>query len=111
MAKKTTPEKTSLSAAPKPKKSPAKRKPAAKAATAAKAVPAPQAAPAPKKVVATKPKTGKAKPAISISADDIALRAYFIAERRQNLGWEGSSEGDWLEAKRQLEEEAANPGL
>lgn len=100
MAKKTTPEKTSLSAAPKPKKAPAKRKPSAKAASA----PVPK--PSPKKAAAAKP-----KPVIAISADDIALRAYFISERRQNLGWEGSPEGDWIEAKRQLEEEAANPGL
>jgi len=102
MAKKTTTEKPSLSAAPKPKKTPAKRKPAAKTSLAA----APKAAktPAPRKPPA-------AKAAAVISDADIALRAYFIAERRQNLGWEGGPEGDWLEARRQLEEEAANPGL
>lgn len=106
MAKKKTSEESSLSAAPKPKKAPAKRKPVAKEAPAAKAPAKPVKVAAPKK-----PKTLAAKPPVVISNEDIALRAYFIGERRQNLGWDGSPEGDWLEAKRQLEEEAANPGL
>ena len=50
-------------------------------------------------------KTAKATPAIS--SEDIALRAYFIAERRQKMGWPGDSAGDWVEAERQLKAEAA----
>jgi hypothetical protein len=52
---------------------------------------------------APKRKTAKKKP---ISADDIALRAYFIAERRQAIGGHGDEAGDWIEAERQLREEA-----
>ncbi|MCX6972046.1 MAG: DUF2934 domain-containing protein [Verrucomicrobia bacterium] len=45
--------------------------------------------------------------ALAITGDDIALRAYFIAERRQKMGWHGDSTGDWVEAERQLKAEAA----
>jgi len=38
--------------------------------------------------------------------EEIAVRAYFIAERRLQLALEGDSDQDWLEAKRQLVEEA-----
>lgn len=38
---------------------------------------------------------------------DIRLRAYFIAERRVQLALQGDPGKDWLEAKRQLLEEAA----
>jgi hypothetical protein len=38
--------------------------------------------------------------------EDIALRAYFIAEKRRQLGLYGSPESDWLEAERQLREAA-----
>jgi len=37
--------------------------------------------------------------------EEIAVRAYFIAERRLQLALEGDSDQDWLEAKRQLVEE------
>jgi hypothetical protein len=40
------------------------------------------------------------------SNEDIALRAYFIAERRQKLGWFGDETQDWVEAERQLLKEA-----
>lgn len=58
-----------------------------------------------------KPKTSAKKPESSkkspvISSDDIALRAYFIAERREKMGWPGDSTGDWVEAERQLLAEA-----
>lgn len=42
---------------------------------------------------------------IVLSIEEISLRAYFIAERRQAMGWEGSSEQDWIEAERQLKAE------
>lgn len=37
--------------------------------------------------------------------DEIRLRAYFIAERRVQMGIPGSESDDWLEARRQLEAE------
>jgi hypothetical protein len=46
-------------------------------------------------------KTSKAKP-VTFSRDDIALRAYFIAEDRSRKGLPGDSHSDWLEAERQL---------
>jgi hypothetical protein len=65
--------------------------------------------PAPAKVKAAKPEKAKpaAKPAPVITNDDISLRAYFIAERRQAMGWPGDSSSDWVEAERQLKAEAA----
>lgn len=41
-----------------------------------------------------------------ISHDDIALRAYFIGERRQKMGWPGDSGTDWADAEKQLRAEA-----
>lgn len=55
----------------------------------------------------------KPKPAVrrakrpSYSQEDIALRAYFIAERRQAAGITGDSHQDWIEAERQLASEAS----
>jgi hypothetical protein len=64
-----------------------------------------------KKTVVSKPKaagkTAAPATAITISNDDIALRAYYIAERRQAMGWPGDSHSDWVEAERQLRAEAA----
>lgn len=40
------------------------------------------------------------------SSEEIALRAYFIAERREKMGWPGDSTGDWVEAEKQLLAEA-----
>ena len=34
--------------------------------------------------------------------DDVALRAYFIAEKRGKAGLPGDSTSDWVEAERQL---------
>jgi hypothetical protein len=45
------------------------------------------------------------KPAAGPSSEAIALRAYFIAERRQHEGIPGDSESDWLEAERQIRKE------
>jgi hypothetical protein len=46
---------------------------------------------------------------VSISTDDIALRAYFIAEKRHADGLPGDEHQDWVEAERQLRAEAAKP--
>jgi hypothetical protein len=40
------------------------------------------------------------------SDEEIRIRAYFIAERRLQLSLQGDSAHDWIEAKRQLIEEA-----
>ncbi len=108
--------------------------PAAETAPAAKAKPAPKAAPklkakeisgngaSPAPIVAAR-KTPPPKPAPKtrtvlgatskpsggflppISQEDIALRAYFISEKRRQTGTPGDSAQDWLEAERQLHAE------
>jgi hypothetical protein len=40
------------------------------------------------------------------SDEEIRIRAYFIGERRLQLSLQGDSAHDWIEAKRQLVEEA-----
>jgi hypothetical protein len=50
-------------------------------------------------------KKSPAKKAIVFSTEDIALRAYFIAEHRQNHGLHGDAHSDWVEAERQLKAE------
>jgi hypothetical protein len=51
-------------------------------------------------------KRARKAPVIEISRDDIALRAYYLAERRHRLGHPGDETSDWIEAERQLREEA-----
>jgi hypothetical protein len=66
------------------------------------------------KKAASKKKTAKVpaprpaeKPAPAEPSDDaIRLRAYFLAERRARLSLPGDSAHDWIEARRQLLEEA-----
>jgi Protein of unknown function (DUF2934) len=48
----------------------------------------------------------KSKPAFEPTDDQIRLRAYFLAERRHKLSLPGDSNHDWIEARRQLIEEA-----
>jgi hypothetical protein len=111
MGKKTNTTKT---------EAPAKRalvsKPAAEKAAPEKAVAAepPPAKPTAVKSVGAKPKTAtrapksaparKKKPAYT--QEDIALRAYYIAERRQAAGIYADPHHDWIEAERQLAYEA-----
>ena len=83
--------------------------PAQRAATpaAASAPAGPKKAAAPKKPAkATAPKRA-AKKAAAFTTDDIALRAYFIAEKRRAGGIPGDEAGDWIEAERQLKAEHA----
>ena len=49
----------------------------------------------------------QAGPSVPPTEADISVRAYFIGEHRRYLGLAGDSEGDWLEAERQLRSEAA----
>lgn len=109
MGKKTTTKKTTTT-----------KRAAAKAAAPVvftNEVPVPATVTKPKRVKATKPAAAKkpaatktprkkaAAMAASFTAEDISLRAYFIAEKRQQTGEHGSPEGDWLEAERQLRAE------
>ena len=50
--------------------------------------------------------TKQQKASVVISNDQIALRAYFIAERRRKLGWKGDEVSDWVDAEKQLALEA-----
>ena len=76
-------KKSRASAGTKKKKPAAAKKPAAKRATAP-----------------------TSKPAFEPTDDQIRLRAYFLAERRHQLSLPGDSNHDWIEARRQLVEEA-----
>ena len=38
----------------------------------------------------------------SVTSEEIALKAYYLAERRRHLGLPGDPETDWLEAEREL---------
>ncbi len=69
--------------AAEPAAKPKARKPAAKAEV-------------PKSVIATK------KEAVVLTTEAVALRAYFISEKRAAEGRTGDSLTDWLEAERQL---------
>jgi hypothetical protein len=61
------------------------------------------------KSISTQKTTTTPPPASSaphIPREDIQLRAYFISERRQTMGWPGNSSTDWIEAESQLVAEA-----
>ena len=78
------------------------------AAVAAKTKPAAKAV----KVPATKAKRTTKAPAPRKPRDtraDVALRAYFIAEKRRAQGLHGDEHQDWLEAERQILVEGARP--
>jgi hypothetical protein len=42
---------------------------------------------------------------IQESKEEVALRAYFIGERRRSLGIAGDETSDWVQAERELSEE------
>lgn len=69
-----------------------------------------KAAPKKQTVRALKPAAPKNSPSVKTSPEpsdeEIRIRAYFIAERRSQLRLQGDSAHDWIEAKRQLIEEA-----
>ena len=57
-------------------------------------------------------KTAKKKSAATaVRQEDIAFRAYLIAEKRQQLGLPGDSLSDWVEAERQLLGERGTHGV
>jgi len=61
---------------------------------------------APKKSPAKQPAASAPKQSVEPTDDQIRLRAYFLAERRHKLSLPGDSNHDWIEARRQLIEEA-----
>ena len=79
-------------------KAPAPAKAAAPRVITPKAVPAKRTTTVQKRT--TRSKSPGKKP--SYTLDDVALRAYFIAQDRHAKGIPGSPETDWLEAERQL---------
>lgn len=93
---------------PTPSPAPTKRaiKPAAKTKTTVKKPKAP-----PAKAKRPAPKATKvAAPAIpSFTREDVALRAYFISEKRRTHGLAGDEHQDWVEAERQLLAESGKP--
>lgn len=105
MAKKTTTQKSAKSDA-KSNADVTIEKPVAKAATKKPAAKKPAKAKSP--TARTRVKAAAVTPAASasITPADIALRAYFISEKRQKLGIPGDSTSDWVEAERQLKVEA-----
>ena len=44
---------------------------------------------------------------IGDSREQVALRAYFIAERRRSLGISGDETSDWMQAEQELSQELA----
>jgi hypothetical protein len=86
--------------APKPKK---KSRPAA--AAPKKKKPASAKKPADKPLEEAAKKSSTTGP-IEPTDEEIRIRAYFLAERRHRLSLPGDSAHDWIEARRQLIEEA-----
>ncbi len=62
--------------------------------------------PAAKAPSAKPPRAASTKVAAEPTDEQIRLRAYFLAERRHKLSLPGDSNHDWIEARRQLIEEA-----
>jgi hypothetical protein len=62
--------------------------------------------PAPSKLQRAGGEKKNAAAALGFSNHDVALRAYYIAERRRKLDLPGDEMGDWVEAERQLRKEA-----
>jgi hypothetical protein len=103
-AKSVVPPAPAVTAVPAKAAVPVKPAPAAKRAAkpVTKAKPAAKATKAAvTKTLVTKPKR-TAKSAPSFTHEDVALRAYFISEKRHSLGLPGDEHQDWVEAERQL---------
>ena len=81
---------------------PARKKPAKAKASAETSAPKPAKTTKPRAKVKSAVVTKSGPAAASITPADIALRAYFIAEKRRKLGLPGDSTSDWVEAERQL---------
>lgn len=77
----------------------------------ATAAPKSRVASKPKVAKTTKPTKAKAKKTPEVRHEDIAFRAYLIAEKRQQVGLPGDPMSDWVEAERQLLSERATHGV
>jgi hypothetical protein len=82
-----------------------KKKTRAAATTAKKKKPAATRKPSTKQATVSDSKSAASGPA-EPTDEEIRLRAYFLAERRHRLSLPGDSNHDWIEARRQLMEEA-----
>lgn len=87
------------------KDAPSKR--AAKPAKTVKIAPSAKKAAAKAKAAPRKRPAAAAPKLPAITHDDIATRAYFVAEKRRSDGLPGDEHSDWLEAERQLLAERA----
>lgn len=84
------------------KKTDAPSKRAAKPTAAVKLAAPGKRAAAKKTAAPRKRATTKARKAPAITREDVAMRAYFVSEKRRSAGLPGDEHGDWLEAERQL---------
>ncbi|MGA0848474.1 MAG: DUF2934 domain-containing protein [Chthoniobacterales bacterium] len=94
-AKKTAAKKTASKATAAAKK-PVSRKPAAARTRASAATPT---------RVVTRRIGGKSEViglVGSVTNEEIALKAYYLGERRRHLGLPGDAQSDWLQAEREL---------
>ena len=98
-AEKKVPAKSSKKAA---KRMPAAKKKATPAKPAAARDRATAATPARVMTRRTGTKTEVIGGVSSVTNEDIALKAYYLAERRRHLGLPGDPQSDWLEAERLL---------
>jgi hypothetical protein len=119
-ARPAAPSTKAKGAPPEPAK-PKRKSPLAKAATVAAAVAVAAGtaiakkragakktaakSPVPKNPAAKKPLKGTGSR--QYTQEDVALRAYFIAERRRSEGLHSSPEQNWLDAERELQAEFA----
>jgi hypothetical protein len=89
-------------------KKPAARKSKKAAVVAVTAEPAAPLIPLPAEVKPAKKtlKNPAARAVPSFTKDDVALRAYFKAERRRKLGLPGDECQDWIDSERELLAEA-----
>ena len=92
-------------------KSPAARKAADKSSGRAKSSGKSRSATRRKAANRSEPRAKTAQPSTAlgdaaVTDEEIRMRAYFIAEWRVQNGIAGDSAHDWLEARRQLQEEA-----
>jgi hypothetical protein len=93
----------------------ASKKARAKSAEHAKAGSKSRIATPRKSAAGRKPRAKAAQPSIAtgnaaVTDEEIRTRAYFISEWRKQRGIAGDSANDWLEARRQLREEAGKRG-
>jgi hypothetical protein len=110
MAKKTTTKSKPEVAAKRAAKSVEKPKTTVTLPPKAIAAPVPVASKPPKTAVKAKRvlKVEKAAPKLpAFTQNDVALRAYFISEKRRAEGLPGDEHQDWLEAERQITAEFA----